>query len=91
MTMIFPTTWTIQLWKIDGHSRSSRTYLGNSHDQLAAISELDRATLQSALLRLIDHSLVQVAGDLDAPRYRLHRLTETFLLHEVLTWQPPSN
>lgn len=63
----------------------------STFDQLAAISELDRATLQSALLRLIDHSLVQVAGDLDAPRYRLHRLTETFLLHEVLTWQPPSN
>lgn len=59
--------------------------------QLAAISELDRATLQSALLHLIDHSLVQVAGDLAEPRYRLHRLTETFLIHEVLTWQPPSN
>ncbi len=58
---------------------------------LAAISELDLATLQSALLRLIDHSLVQVAGDLAEPRYRLHRLTETFLMHEVLTWQPQSH
>lgn len=62
----------------------------STFDQLAAISELDLATLQSALLRLLEHSLVQVAGDLAEPRYRLHRLTETFLMHEVLTWQPQS-
>lgn len=58
--------------------------------ELTMASGLDPDETQEALLRLIALSLVQVSGDLDEPRYRLHRLTETFLMHEVLKWQSPS-
>lgn len=55
--------------------------------ELTMASGLEPDETQEALLRLIDLSLVQISGDLDEPRYRLHRLTETFLMHEVLKWQ----
>ncbi|MEZ4707273.1 MAG: BTAD domain-containing putative transcriptional regulator [Caldilineaceae bacterium] len=55
--------------------------------ELVMVSGLDPDETQEALVRLIDLSLVQTGGDLDEPRYRLHRLTETFLMHEVLKWQ----
>ncbi|MEZ4677802.1 MAG: BTAD domain-containing putative transcriptional regulator [Caldilineaceae bacterium] len=55
--------------------------------QLMATSMLDLDELQGALSQLIGLSLVQIMGDLLEPRYRLHRLTETFLMHEVLKWQ----
>lgn len=55
--------------------------------QVRLSSGLDEDTLQGALARLIELSLVQVGGDLAEPRYSLHRLTETFLMHEVLKWQ----
>lgn len=56
-------------------------------DQLRLASELDADDLQEALAQLSALSLVQTGGDLDVPRYRLHRLTETFLMNEVLKWQ----
>ena len=56
-------------------------------DQLALVSALDEEILQAALTRLIEQSLIQVAGDLSERRYRLHRLTETFLMNEVLKWR----
>ena len=55
--------------------------------ELSFASALDPDDLQEALSRLMDLSLVQIRGDLDEPRYRLHRLTETFLMNEVLKWQ----
>ncbi|MEZ4679054.1 MAG: BTAD domain-containing putative transcriptional regulator [Caldilineaceae bacterium] len=55
--------------------------------QLALASELDIEDLQEALAQLHALSLVQTGGDLDEPRYPLHRLTETFLMQEVLSWQ----
>jgi tetratricopeptide (TPR) repeat protein/transcriptional regulator with XRE-family HTH domain len=55
--------------------------------QLAIASKLERLPLQQALTSLRTLSLLEVGGELDEPRYRLHRLTETFLLHEVLHWQ----
>ena len=55
--------------------------------EVAMASGLDPHETQEPLLRLIDLSLLQLGGDLDEPRYRLHRLTETFLMHEVLKWQ----
>ena len=55
--------------------------------QLAIASQLTRLPLQQALTSLRSLSLVEVGGELDEPRYRLHRLTETFLLHEVLHLQ----
>jgi hypothetical protein len=56
-------------------------------EQVALASGLEEEALQGALARLIELSLLHVAGDLSAPRYSLHRLTETFLMHEVLKWQ----
>ncbi|MBV7337995.1 hypothetical protein KFU94_59165 [Chloroflexi bacterium TSY] len=56
-------------------------------NQLALASGLDEESLANALARLVQQSLVQVAGDLNERYYRLHRLTETFLMNEVLKWQ----
>jgi hypothetical protein len=56
-------------------------------DQLTLASGLEEDALQGALARLIQLSLVEVGGDLAEPRYGLHRLTETFLMREVLKWQ----
>jgi hypothetical protein len=35
----------------------------------------------------VNRSLVISRGDLEERRYSIHRLTETFLLNEVLKWQ----
>ncbi len=56
-------------------------------DQLAAISGLGAAGLSQALEQLAAFSLLEVGGDLEYRRYRIHRLTETFLLNEVVKWQ----
>jgi hypothetical protein len=56
-------------------------------NQLIALSRLEPAELQTTLQQLITLSLVQVGGDLDQRRYSIHRLTETFLLNEAITWQ----
>ncbi|MEM7342673.1 MAG: tetratricopeptide repeat protein [Chloroflexota bacterium] len=61
---------------------------------LERLTNLSRAQLQQSLKQLISLSLVTVGGDLEQPRYRLHRLTETFLMNEVLKWQesnPPES
>ncbi|MFK7804056.1 MAG: tetratricopeptide repeat protein [Anaerolineae bacterium] len=58
--------------------------------QLHIASRLDLSELQAALASLRSLSLVEVGGDLSQPRYRLHRLTETFLMNEVIKWQEPS-
>lgn len=50
-------------------------------------SELEPGPAGQALKELITLSLVEVGGDLEQPRYRIHRLTETFLLNEVIKWQ----
>ncbi len=57
---------------------------------LAAISrvaELPHDSLVLALEHLVKLSLVNIAGDLHSRRYSIHRLTETFLLNEVIKWQ----
>jgi hypothetical protein len=51
------------------------------------ISEVKGGRLVQALERLAVLSLVNVAGDLWQKRYSIHRLTETFMLHEVIRWQ----
>jgi hypothetical protein len=56
-------------------------------DQLIAVSELEPDDLAQALEQLVSFSLVDVGGDLEQRRYRIHRLTETFLLNEVIKWQ----
>ena len=55
-------------------------------EQLITASQLDALDVQAALTQLKSLSLVQVGSEFDEPRYRLHRLTETFLLHEVIKW-----
>lgn len=51
------------------------------------ISEVKGARLVQALERLAVLSLVNVAGDLWQKRFFIHRLTETFILHELIRWQ----
>lgn len=55
-------------------------------DHIAAISQLETAELHQALEQLLNHSLLEISGDIDERRYRIHRLTETFLLTEVAKW-----
>ncbi len=51
------------------------------------ISEVQGGRLAQALERLAHLSLVNVAGDLWTRRYSIHRLTETFMIREVIRWQ----
>ena len=54
---------------------------------ISRVSNLPYDPLVQALEYLVRLSLVNIAGDLHHRRYSLHRLTETFLLREVITWQ----
>jgi hypothetical protein len=54
---------------------------------IGRVSDLPDDALLEALEYLVRLSLVNVAGDLHRRRYSLHRLTETFLLNEVIKWQ----
>ncbi len=54
---------------------------------LLFLSQLEPAELHLALQQLATLSLVQVEGDLEERRYSIHRLTETFLLKEAITWR----
>lgn len=54
---------------------------------LAGVSDQDHETLLAALQLLSKLSLVNVSGDLHARRYSIHRLTETFLIKEVIKWR----
>lgn len=60
---------------------------GGGFPQLRAVTGLPAAALSEALEQLIRLSLVEVGGDLEQRRYTIHRLTETFLLEEVIKWQ----
>lgn len=55
--------------------------------QLLALTQLDMGNLSRALQQLAALSLIQAVGSLEDRRYTIHRLTETFLLHEVIKWQ----
>ena len=58
-----------------------------SFEEVMEESELDALQAGQALRELTSLSLVEVGGDLERPDYRIHRLTETFLLNEVIKWQ----
>ena len=60
---------------------------GGNLAQLSALSGLERESLIQALEHLVSLSLIEISGDLEHHRYRIHRLTETFLLNEVTKWQ----
>ena len=54
---------------------------------ISRVSDLSPDALVEALEYLAKLSLINVAGDLHRRRYSLHRLTETFLLREVIKWR----
>ncbi|MCP4548034.1 MAG: hypothetical protein GY835_16335 [bacterium] len=60
---------------------------GGELEQLSVLSELAGEQLMAALKQLVTLSLVNVRGTIKVRRYNIHRLTETFLLNEVLKWQ----
>lgn len=51
------------------------------------ICDVKGSELQAQLEQLVLHSLVIVDDGLLSKRYRIHRLTETFLMREVIRWQ----
>jgi hypothetical protein len=63
---------------------------GGGLAQIAALSEVPEEQLAEPLNQLVTLCLVNVLGTLEARRYGIHRLTETFLLNEVLKWQTGS-
>ncbi len=60
---------------------------GADFASIQRICEVQGEDLSAALERLALLSLVNVTGDLHDRRYSIHRLTETFLLREVIRWQ----
>jgi hypothetical protein len=56
---------------------------GENVDWLRLVSGLPASEFRTALEVLLDHSLVEIGGSIEAPRYRLHRLTVTFLETEA--------
>jgi transcriptional regulator with XRE-family HTH domain len=57
---------------------------GGTLNQLRIVSRLEMDKLNQALKRLIIRSLVEVQGSIEQRRYHIHRLTETFLLTEIV-------
>jgi hypothetical protein len=62
--------------------------IGGSAQHLQAISRLSETQFWSAIRELVSRSLLEVRGNLNARRYSIHRLTETFVRAEV-TKAPP--
>ncbi|MCB0196078.1 MAG: hypothetical protein KDJ65_29270 [Anaerolineae bacterium] len=60
---------------------------GGNLTQLSMISKFDMELLGEALHQLTYRNLVEASGGLEEMVYRIHRLTETFLLTEVIRWQ----
>jgi hypothetical protein len=60
---------------------------GGGLAQIAALSDLGEAQMRAALQQMVALCLVNIMGTVEARRYGIHRLTETFLLNEVLKWQ----
>ncbi|MCL4298040.1 MAG: hypothetical protein KJ077_20020 [Anaerolineae bacterium] len=58
-------------------------------EQLALTSQLELDELRPAIEQLMTLSLIEVSGDLEQRRYRIHHLTETFLLTEIAQWPSP--
>lgn len=53
---------------------------------IAAVTKFEIEPLNDVLQQLINFNLVNVGGGLEETVYRIHRLTETFLLNEVAKW-----
>lgn len=79
-----------EIWEsLDDNSKTvliSLTQAGESGftiEHLVAISQLDESVVYSCLTGLVLSSLVDITGNLLERRYRLHRLTELFLLRMI--------
>ena len=59
---------------------------GSKFEHLVAVSELDEETFSQVLAELTALSVIEVRGDLEQPRYYIHRLTQTFLMTEIAKW-----
>ena len=59
---------------------------GADFASIEQVSEVKSSALLHALERLVMLSLVNVSGGLHAHRYSIHRLTETFLLTDIIGW-----
>jgi len=57
---------------------------GEAITWMKLMSNMPLENFDEALLQLRRYSLLETAGGLEEPRYRLHRLTTTFLQTEVL-------
>jgi transcriptional regulator with XRE-family HTH domain len=57
---------------------------GGTLSQISALSRVEGEILNQALEHLVILSLVDIQGDIEQRRYFIHRLTETFLLTEVI-------
>jgi hypothetical protein len=53
---------------------------------MRAITGLTEAELWPALQELRNRSLLEAQGTVQAKRYGIHRLTETFLQTEIIHW-----
>ncbi|HXF63134.1 MAG TPA: hypothetical protein VNK95_16025, partial [Caldilineaceae bacterium] len=61
---------------------------GDALEWIHPVSNLSERALDEALAQLLDHFLLEVAGPVERPLYRLHRLTATFLQADLLLdWQ----
>lgn len=64
---------------------------GEDVEWLRLVSFLPPDTFDDALGQLLAYSLLDRAGPPESPKYRLHRLTTTFLQTEILTgWESPA-
>lgn len=59
---------------------------GATDDYLQALSGLSADAFWPALQELRARSLIEVRGTLDEKRYGVHRLTETFVRTEIVSW-----
>ena len=59
---------------------------GADFASIEQVSDVKGSRLQDSLERLAILSLVNVGGGLQARRYSIHRLTETFLLTDIIGW-----
>lgn len=59
---------------------------GTELSNIERVSEVEDDDLLQAIEQLISCSLLNVMGDFRTRRYGIHRLTEIFLLHEVIKW-----
>jgi hypothetical protein len=61
---------------------------GEDREWLQSLSFLSGDSFDHALAQLLDYSLLETAGLPESPKYRLHRLTTTFLQTEfVAAWE----